>query len=100
MTSRFTAGALAAATILATASPLVAQKGPAATPTILPQDVISLACAPRATFEVPAMPLRVTGGQDSFVRRVHAPGDLVTINAGKQNGIEVGQEFYVRRMQV
>jgi hypothetical protein len=46
------------------------------------------------------MPLRITGGQDSFVRRIHAPGDLVTINAGKNNGIEVGQEYYVRRMQV
>ena len=46
------------------------------------------------------MPLRITGGQDSFVRRIHAPGDLVTINAGKKNGIEVGQEFYVRRMQI
>jgi hypothetical protein len=46
------------------------------------------------------MPLRITGGQDSFVRRIHAPGDLVTINAGKKNGIEVGQEFYVRRVQI
>ena len=46
------------------------------------------------------MPMRVTGGQDSFVRLTHAPGDLVTINVGKKNGIEVGQEFYVRRVQV
>ena len=46
------------------------------------------------------MPLRITGGQDSFVRRIYAPGDLVTINAGTKNGIEVGQEYYVRRLQV
>jgi hypothetical protein len=46
------------------------------------------------------MPLRVTGGQDSFVRRIYAPGDLVTINAGSKNGIEVGQEYYVRRLQI
>jgi hypothetical protein len=27
------------------------------------------------------------------------PGDLVTINGGSDNGIEVGQEYYVRRVQ-
>jgi hypothetical protein len=32
------------------------------------------------------------------VRYSHAPGDLITINAGSQNGIEVGQEFYTRRL--
>ena len=46
----------------------------------------------------PDTPLRITGGQDSSVRTSHAPGDLVTINAGSQNGIEVGQEFYTRRL--
>src|ERR1051325_1235700 len=45
------------------------------------------------------MPLHITGGQDSFVRRNYAPGDLVTINAGGQNGITIGQEFYIRRVQ-
>ena len=100
MTSRFTTGALAAAAILAAASPLVAQKGPAATTTRLSPEILSLACAPRATFEEPSTAMRVSGGQDSFVRLTHAPGDLVTINVGKKNGIEVGQEFYVRRVQV
>ena len=46
------------------------------------------------------MGLRVTGGQDSFVRRSFHPGDLITINAGVEDGIEVGQEYYARRMQV
>jgi hypothetical protein len=41
-----------------------------------------------------------TGGQDSFARRIYAPGDLVTINAGKNNAIEVGQEYYTRRLQI
>lgn len=100
MTSRSTlTGALVAAALMAAASPLVAQKGPAPTTTHLPPEILSLACAPRSVFEAPATPIRVTGGQDSFVRRIHAPGDLVTINAGKKNGIEVGQEFYVRRVQ-
>lgn len=101
MTSSSTrTGMFVAAALLAAAYPGFAQKGPAATTTHLPPEILSLACAPRAVFEPPMMPLKVTGGQDSFVRRVHAPGDLVTINAGKKNGIEVGQEFYVRRLQV
>lgn len=33
------------------------------------------------------------------MRRSHGPGDLITINAGTDHGIEVGQEFYVRRAQ-
>ena len=90
---------LATAALIAAASPLFAQLGPPATSTNLPPEILSLACAPRATYEEPATPLRITGGQDSFIRRSHAPGDLVTINAGKANGIEVGQEFYVRRLQ-
>ena len=100
MTSRLTRTGIMMAALLGAAYPVFAQKGPAATATHLPPEILSLACAPRAVYEPPAMPLRVTGGQDSFVRRVHAPGDLVTINAGKKNGIEVGQEFYARRLQI
>ena len=100
MTSiRRPAGALMAATLLATALPASAQRGPAPEATGLPAEVLGLACAPRAAFEMPPTPLRVTGGQDSFARANHLPGDLVTINAGTMNGIEVGQEFFVRRLQ-
>ena len=65
----------------------------------LPANVLALACAPNMAFEPPPTPLRITGGQDSFVRRTYSPGDLLTINAGTDNGIEVGQEYYVRRVQ-
>jgi hypothetical protein len=47
----------------------------------------------------PATPLRITGGQDAVTRRIYAPGDLVTVNAGTANGIKVGQEFFVRRLK-
>ncbi|MBI4263088.1 MAG: hypothetical protein HY657_01815 [Acidobacteria bacterium] len=87
---------LAAAVLLA-ASPAAAQRGPAPAPTHLSPEVLALACAPSLAYEAPSTPLRVTGGQDSFVRRSYQLGDLVTINAGTDNGIEVGQEFYVRR---
>src|SRR5688500_13186959 len=97
MISRRTYRLLAAAGLLAAATPAAAQLGPAPAPTGIPADVLSLACAPTIAYEAPPMPLRVTGGQDTLVRRSHAPGDLVTINAGTANGIEVGQQYYVRR---
>jgi hypothetical protein len=90
-------GTLAGAVLLAATTPLAAQRGPAPAMTGLPPEVLSLACAPAIAYEEPAMPLRVTGGQDSVVRRSFAPGDLVTINAGTRDGIAVGQEFFVRR---
>ena len=89
-----------AAAALAVAVPAAAQRGPAPAMSHLPADVLTLACAPQVTYQVPAMPLHLTGGQDSFTRRNYQPGDLVTLNAGRQNGIDVGQEFYVRRLQV
>jgi hypothetical protein len=96
---RHTTGILLAAGILATAVQ-AAQRGPAPTATNLPPDVLGLACAPVATPGEPPMPLRITGGQDSSVRHTYSPGDLVTINAGIENGIEVGQEYFVRRLQL
>jgi hypothetical protein len=90
---------LLAAALLATAVPAAAQRGPAAAASTLSAEVLTLACAPAIAYQMPDMPLRVTGGQDSFIRRNYAPGDLITINAGTRNGIEVGQEFYVRRVQ-
>lgn len=92
--------ALAAAALAGVVAPVAAQKGVAPAETHLPSDVLTLACAPRATFDMPGMPLRITGGQDSFTRRNYQPGELVTINAGPRNGIEVGQRYYVRRVQV
>ena len=86
-----------AAALLASALPALAQRGPAPGPTNLSADVLSLACAPTLVYDAPPTPLRITGGQDSFTRRSYQPGDLVTINAGTDNGIDVGQEYYVRR---
>ena len=84
---------------LLAATPSAAQRGPAPAAAHLDANVIGLACAPSVVYEMPLADLRVTGGQDSFVRRIFIPGDLITINAGTDNGIEVGQEFYTRRVQ-
>ena len=91
--------AFCTAALLAAVAPLAAQRGPAPEMTHLPADVIAQACAPTLAFERPLESLLITGGQDASTRHVYGPGDLVTINAGSDNGIEVGQEYYVRRLQ-
>ena len=85
--------------LLGTAAPAAAQTGPAPTPTHLAADVIALACASTLAFERPLASLLITGGQDASTRHGFRPGDLITINGGTDNGIEVGQEYYVRRFQ-
>jgi hypothetical protein len=92
--------AAVAALLTALTVPTAAQRGPAPVSTHLPVDVLAVACGPKMAFELPDRSLRVTGGQDTIRRRTWAPGDLVTINGGTENGIEVGQEYYVRRIQV
>src|SRR5688500_5966481 len=92
-------GLMLTAALLAATLSVAAQKGPAPqASTNLPADVLSLACSPTLVYEAPPTPLRITGGQDSFARRTFQPGDLLTINAGTDNGIDVGQEFFVRRV--
>jgi hypothetical protein len=91
------AASLMVAAVLAAALPVMAQRGPAPAPVNLPPEVLSLACAPKLTFEAPPTPMRITGSQESFVHRNFAPGDLITVNAGTDNGVEVGQEYYTRR---
>ena len=74
-----------------------AQRAPSPEPTGLSAEVLSLACAPDLTYDLPTAPLRVTGSQDSAVRGSFTQGDLVVINAGTDDGIDVGQEFFTRR---
>lgn len=97
--SRTRVGATAALLTALTATTVTAQRGPAPRMTGLPEDVLAVACAPMPAYDIPDQSLRVTGGQDSFRRHSFAPGDLVTINAGSDNGIEPGQEYFVRRLQ-
>jgi hypothetical protein len=85
---------------LLAAPPVWAQQGPPPSAANLPAEILRLACAPAVAHERPAMSLRITGSQDSTVRIAHAEGDLLTINAGTSAGIQVGQEFYVRRLEV
>lgn len=86
--------------LLAIALPAAAQTGPSPAATHLPADILIHGCSPNIVYEVPSVPLRITGTQDTMAREVFAPGDLITINAGTENGMTVGQEFYVRRVEV
>jgi hypothetical protein len=91
-------GLLVTTVVLGTGGPpAFAQQAPSPVPTGLPADVLSLACAPTVAHEVPVVPLRVTGSQESRVRHTFAPGDLIVINGGTENDIEVGQEYFTRR---
>jgi len=87
----------AGACLLAAALPAFAQRGPAPGVSGLPGEIVSLACAPTLTYEAPTVALRIAGAQVSVPHSIHAPGDLVTINAGTRSGIAVGQEYYTRR---
>jgi len=86
-----------AAGVLAAGLPVLAQRASAPGPTNLSVEILSLACKPSVVFEAPPTPLRITGSQEGFIHRIFAPGDLITINAGTDNGIDVGQEYYTRR---
>jgi hypothetical protein len=99
MTSRRVFAILAGAGLFA-AAPAAAQRAPAPATTGLPAEVLSLACAPSLTYVEPSASMRITGGQDSFVRQSYTPGDLIAINAGTRHDIAVGQQFFVRRPHV
>jgi hypothetical protein len=66
---------------------------PAVKPPILDQ----IACAPMGLPAPPAASLRVLGG-NVHGRLMFAPGDAVIINAGAAQGLQPGQQYFVRRV--
>jgi hypothetical protein len=96
--TKFAAASLAVIAMVSGGLPVLAQRGPAPARVNLPPEILSLACAPKLAFEVPSTPIRVTGSQESMVHKLYGPGDLISINAGTDNGIEVGQQYYTRRI--
>lgn len=87
---------------LAVAAPAaaLAQRSPAIAATHVDSTVLAQVCAPVAATPatVPATALRITGGQDTQVRENYTQGEFVTLNAGRNQGIQIGQEFFVRRV--
>jgi hypothetical protein len=100
MTRFRTRVAATAALLTALTATATTQKAPVPTSTGLPEDVLALLCVPTSRYDMPDQSLRITGGQDTGKRRSYFPGDFVTISGGRENGIEPGQEYYVRRLQM
>ena len=81
-----------------TPSPALGQRSPTIAASHIDAEVLALACAPTAAIARPTATLRISGGQDPYPRQTYAQGDFVTLNAGSKQGLQVGQEFFVRRL--
>jgi hypothetical protein len=57
-----------------------------------------LACAPFLTSATPASKLRVTGSQETHVKEMMGPGETLVISGGTDQGLQAGQEYFVRRL--
>jgi hypothetical protein len=59
---------------------------------------IAVACAPPPSFDAaPPGALRVIGTQDPQPRQLAGNRDLLVINGGTMAGVQLGQQFYIRR---
>jgi len=90
MRFRFT---LAAALIAAASGPGAAQGEKSMSPL-----EVSVACAPPPTLDVPTgKVLRIIGAQDVVARTEFGTGDLLIIEGGSGAGIQLNQQYFVRR---
>src|SRR5207247_7928458 len=58
---------------------------------------LAVACAPPPAFGTPTGVPHVIGVQDTVPRRLFGSRDLLVVDAGTGAGIQLGQEFFVRR---
>jgi hypothetical protein len=59
---------------------------------------VSVACAPPpSTGEMPEHALRVIGSQDAVPRALLGNRDLLVIGGGTAAGVQLGQQFFIRR---
>lgn|SRR5262245_3249039 len=58
---------------------------------------LAAACAPPPTFGTPSDVPHVIGSQDTVARRLFGLRDLLVIDAGTGAGLQLGQEFFIRR---
>jgi len=58
----------------------------------------SVICSPRPSFDgAPPDALRIIGSQDSTPRALYGDRDLLVIGGGTTAGVELGQQFFIRR---
>lgn len=70
---------------------------PAAAQTKMSADALAIACGPRASYEQPAAKVKV-GGSLTEAQGLYAPWHRLVIEAGAEDGIKSGEQFYVRRV--
>jgi hypothetical protein len=58
---------------------------------------LSAACAPSQVITPPTPTLHVVGAQDTVPRMLFGPRELIIVDGGTQAGVQVGQEYYIRR---
>jgi hypothetical protein len=58
---------------------------------------VAAACAPAQLVTPPTATLRVVGAQDTTPRALFGPQDLVIVNGGTKAGLQVGQDYFIRR---
>ena len=93
--SRFADFTLGAALVLVTAGVAAAQPetGP-----FSPLE-IAVACAPPPSLDgPPPQSLHIVGAQDVMPRALYGTRDLLIIDGGSTAGVQLGQQFFVRRM--
>lgn len=84
---------LTAALLLAAPASSSAQSEPPMSPL-----ETAVACAPPPTLETPSGKLlRVIGAQDVVARTEFGDGDLLMVDGGTADGVQIGQRYFVRR---
>ena len=57
-----------------------------------------IACAPRLSTSPPDTTLTIVGSQEGTTKLYYGPSDTLVIGAGHTQGIDAGQEYFVRRV--
>jgi hypothetical protein len=92
--ARFADLTLGAALVLITAGVVSAQ-----TELRLSPLETAVACAPPPSFDgPPASALHIVGAQDVIPRALFGTRDLLVVDGGTSAGVQLGQEFFVRRV--
>lgn len=58
---------------------------------------VEILCAPRAVWLAPELPTTLVASQEGNAKRMFGPGEAVILDAGRNRGLAVGVEFFVRR---
>jgi hypothetical protein len=59
----------------------------------------AVACTPPPSFDgPPPRSLHILGSQDTTQRSLLGPGDTLVVDGGTESGVQLGQQFFVRRL--